>query len=126
MSFQCPQCSVPGSLNIVSKIELPPDSRSDEITLQVIKCPECGFSGIAVYEESRRGSFDSESFDHTGYYIDTDDLKIIEQMIKRCPKPVNPQCMCSIHRKLGSRNSTRQWNGLDKLHLKKAFNMNLS
>ncbi len=68
MPFQCPECSTK-TLKITHKLELPPDSRSDEITLQIIECSGCGFGGIAVYEESRRGALDDDSFDHTGYRV---------------------------------------------------------
>ena len=55
MSFACPEC-LTKSLKITAKLELPPDSRSDEITVQVVACSRCGFAGVAVYEESRRGA----------------------------------------------------------------------
>ena len=55
MPFLCPQCSTPPSLKIKAKIELAPDSGSDEVALQVVECPRCHFSGVAAYQESRRG-----------------------------------------------------------------------
>ncbi len=117
MSFQCPECSSPGSLTITSKIELPQDSRSDEITLQVIQCGTCGFAGLAVYEESRRGSLDSDSFQHFGYHVDAADLQAVKEKIKRCPKPGNPRCQCSAHLELGKR---------DTLHMERSFPMRLA
>jgi len=54
MAFQCPECKRDSSLRIVQRIEVPPDSRSDQITLQVVRCGSSQFEGIAVYEESRR------------------------------------------------------------------------
>ena len=68
MGFLCPKC-LDYSLNIVEKLELPPDSRSDEITLQIIKCEKCSFEGVAVYEEARRGNLDDYTFNHTGYVL---------------------------------------------------------
>ena len=78
MSFLCPECSS-RSLNIILSLELPPDSRSDEITLQTVECSQCGFSGIAVYEESRRGALDSESVDHYSYRVGVDDLRALKK-----------------------------------------------
>ena len=85
--FQCPDCSNPRSLRITSRLELPPDSRSDEISLQIIQCRNCGFAGLAIYEESRRGSLDSEIVNHIGYHVHAQDLEILKAMIKRCPEP---------------------------------------
>ena len=55
MTFLCPECEHK-SLNITAKIELPPDARSDEITLQVVECAQCRFFAIAVDKASRRGA----------------------------------------------------------------------
>lgn len=121
MSFLCPDCSTPKSLRIVSKLELPPDSRSDEITLQVVECSHCGFEGIGVYEESRRGSLDDDSFDHFGYYVDRDDLDDVKKAIKRCPKPGNWRCGCAAHRRFGRRDEAGRWNGLVDIDLKGTF-----
>jgi hypothetical protein len=125
MSFLCPECSTPKSLRITFKLELLSDSRSDEIALQIVECSHCGFAGIAVYEESRRGALDSESFDHTGYRVSADDLKILEETIKQCPEPANRRCECSTHRTLGRKNTLGRWNALDGIHLEGAFNMEL-
>ena len=61
MAFVCPECHTSESLRITRSLELPPDSRSDEITLQIIRCSSCRFAGVAVYEESRRGRLDDET-----------------------------------------------------------------
>ena len=37
MSFNCPKCKSAGSLTVSYSIELPPDSRSDEIALQLVQ-----------------------------------------------------------------------------------------
>ena len=92
MSFRCPECAAPNSLNIARSIELPPDSRSDEIALQIVECAGCGFAGIAVYQESRRGGLDDESVDHTGYVIGEDDLKALRRTLARCTDPKNRHC----------------------------------
>ena len=115
MPFLCPQCSTPKGLQITSKIELPPDSRSDEIALQVVQCSQCGFAAIAVYEESRRGAFGSESIDHRGYRVGAEDVERLREAIKRCPEPRNQRCKCSVHRKLSRRDASGRWNALDDI-----------
>jgi len=124
MPFVCPECSEK-SLKITSRIELPPDSRSDKIALQIVRCARCGFAGIAVYEESRRGALGSESFDHTGYRVSADDLKRVKRAIDRCPKPRNRRCKCSAHRKLGSKDTSGRWNGLKDVQREDAFRLKL-
>jgi hypothetical protein len=115
MAFICPHCTRVGALRIVSRIELPPDSRSDEITLQIVTCAQCGFTGIAVYEESRRGALDSASFSHTGYYAEQNDVASIKRLIDACPTPKNPRCPCPSHRTLGHKNEFGRWDILDDL-----------
>jgi hypothetical protein len=117
MPLKCPSCSSSGSLHITSSIELPYDSRSDEITLQVLRCSRCGFEGIAVYEESRRGGFDDESFSHTAYRVPDADLRRLERIISSCPRPKNPRCKCSAHRRLGRKGQHGRWAGLDNVEL---------
>ena len=125
MPFLCPECSASKSLRITSKLELPPDSRSDEITLQVVECSRCSFAGIAVYEESRRGSLDSDSFDHTGYRVKLEDLKALRNAIRACPRPGNPRCKCPTHRSLGGKDESGRWNGLADVDLGDRFWMRL-
>ncbi len=125
MPFLCPECSTPNSLEIAFKLELPSDSRSDEIALQIVKCSHCGFAGIAIYEESRRGALDSESFDHTGYHISADDLKTLEEAIKQCPEQTNHRCECPVHRTFGRKDASGRWNALDDIHFEGAFTMKL-
>jgi len=125
MPFRCPECSGSKTLHITARLELPPDSRSDEITLQVVKCTDCRFAGIAVYEESRRGALDSESIQHTGYRVGADDLKTLQRAIRRCPKPESWGCDCAAHRRFGTHDASGRWNGLDQLALGEAFEMEL-
>ena len=122
MPFRCPECSH-SSLKIAQRIELPPDSRSDEITLQVVTCSRCGFAGIAVYEESRRGALDSESIDHRAYRTTPAGLKAIRAAIRRCPKPGDSRCRCDSHQRLGSTDSSGRWNGLADVHLEGRFHL---
>ena len=54
MAFVCPDCAEK-SLDIGLSIELPSDGTHDGTSLQLVECERCGFVGIAVYGESRRG-----------------------------------------------------------------------
>ena len=96
MAFRCPRCDA-RSLAIVSAIELPPDHRSDEVTIQIVKCSGCRFEGIAIYEESRRGALDSESWSHVGYMIDRDGLRSLKKALAACHRRRDPQCKCPAH-----------------------------
>jgi hypothetical protein len=112
MPFACPNCGTPSSLRITSSIELPPDSRSDEIALQIVACARCGFRGAAVYEESRRGSLDSEAVDHRGYRVPAESLNSLIAQIGACPDPANRGCGCESHRTLGRTDDAGRWSGM--------------
>jgi DNA-directed RNA polymerase subunit RPC12/RpoP len=107
MAFLCSKCSAV-ALEITDAIIFQPDNRSDEIMLQVIACRRCGFRGLAVYEESRRGALASDSWEHTGYRVGGDELSVILQAIRSCPNPRNPNCGCATHLILG-RKSYGRW-----------------
>lgn len=81
MPFRCPSCDQP-SLEITQSLELPADDQWDEIALQALKCSAtaCGFTGIAVYEESRRGALDSECVVHTGYAMSSPHIADIQRV----------------------------------------------
>jgi hypothetical protein len=119
--FVCPECSRRGSLRIALSIELPPDSRSDEITLQTVECSDCGFTGIAVYEESRRGSLGSESFSHIGYRLSKSDFRDLDKAIRSCRDRRNRRCRCPAHRKLSRTDAAGRWNALRDLETTDAF-----
>jgi hypothetical protein len=121
MTFRCPSCSTPRALRITKKIELPPDSRSDEITLQIVKCRRCQFAALAVYEESRRGSLTGESVDHRGYYVNKSDLAWLTGKIGACPDPRNSRCRCLVHRELGRKDKSGRWAGLADIELGQRF-----
>jgi hypothetical protein len=125
MPFRCPECSTPKSLKIAHSLELSLDSRSDEITLQIVECSRCHFAGIAVYEESRRGALDDESFHHTGYHVDADDLRALKAMLVRCPDPRNHRCRCAAHRKYGRQDALGRWDGLSHIRHGRAFRLEL-
>jgi len=125
MTFRCPECSTPGWMRITQTIELPPDSRSDEIMLQIVKCGRCRFEAVAVYEESRRGGLDDESVDHRGYYVSESDLKIVKDKVSQCPNPQNGRCRCRVHKQLGSRDKSGRWDGLAGIELGQRFVMKI-
>lgn len=111
MPFICPDCSG-RCLRIASSLEMPPDRWWDEITLQVIECPECGFRGAAVYEESRRGALDSEAWNHRGHRLAAAPLQALIDDVAACPEPGNSDCRCAGHQKWGRTDETGQWLGL--------------
>jgi hypothetical protein len=121
MPFTCPECHTPGALRITHRLELPPDARSDEITLQVVRCSQCRFEGLAVYEESRRGALDDESFSHTGYEAEKAGVSALKKAISRCPRPGNPRCACAAHEAYGRRDAHGRWTGLDAFDLGSSF-----
>jgi len=131
MSFVCPECwgpecsTIPGSLQIRASIELPPDIRSDEITLQVVSCSHCRFQAVAVYEESRRGRLEEESFDHTGYRVRKEDVTALRRLIGQCPAPRKSSCSCAAHRVLGQRDGGGRWNGLRQFDWEGVFPMRI-
>jgi len=111
MAFVCPDCDA-AALTVRQSIELPADSRSDEITLQLVRCTACGFRGAAVYEESRRGALDDECWDHTGYRLSDDHRRALAEAILACPDPSDAHCDCDSHQRLGQRDETGRWVGL--------------
>lgn len=109
MAFTCPACLRAYALRITKSITLPPDSRSDDILLQIVSCKACGFRGVAVYEESRRGGLDSESWDHTGYRPPREEVSRISALIGRCPKKKDWRCSCPGHAELGRKDEYGRW-----------------
>jgi len=109
MSFLCPACRNTDSLKINNQIEIFPDRDWDEISLQVVKCPMCGFTGLAVYCESRRGVLDSEAVLHVGYRVPARIVQEVQRAIKKCPHPRMASCSCLSHQRLGIRNAQNQW-----------------
>lgn len=124
MKFVCPRCSGV-SMKISLSIELPPDSHSDEIAVQILKCLKCGFAGLGVYEESRRGRLDSESVGHRGYYVDDVTLASIEKMIIECPTPKKFGCHREVHRLLGRTNEVGRLDLLKEISNKERFKLQM-
>ncbi|HEX6913124.1 MAG TPA: hypothetical protein VF142_22125 [Longimicrobium sp.] len=111
MSFICPDCSG-RRLRIAASLELQPDRWWDEITLQVVECPDCGVRGAAVYEESRRGALDSEAWNHLGHRLPEPLLRTLIADIAACPEPRKSHCDCAAHRTWGRTDADGCWVGL--------------
>ncbi len=122
MPFECIGCGQE-TLSIIASIELPPDNRSDEISLQLVKCSLCGFEGAAVYEESRRGNLMEDCWDHYGYQIGPQDFQRCLAWIQTCPSPHLADCDCPIHRLLNKRDASDRWIGLDVFDLCEPFQL---
>ena len=122
MAFICPQC-LQGSLKITERIELEGDSRSDDIALQLLVCSSCSFDGIAVYQESRRGALDSESYDHYGYAVSDEDFRAFCALLEQCPDRGKSNCDCATHRALNRFNESGRWNALESYDQKSYFQM---
>jgi hypothetical protein len=120
----CPECHS-DALKIVMSIDLPPDSRSDEITVQTTGCEACGFTGLAIYEESRRGTLNRESVMHRGYYVSSAHLAKIQFLISQCPDHRNPHCKCKTHHMLGKVDMRGRWNGLDEMMNSRTYDIEL-
>ena len=119
MAFKCPACEG-GSLKIELSMELPPGD-VDETSVQMVKCENCGFRGIAVYEESRRGSMSSDSFWHMGFEVSDEDLQFVQNGFRLCPARSNQNCQCETHLAWAK----RPWPGRD-MTVKRRFRMDLA
>ena len=127
MGYLCPECGARGTLRIRESLALPADSRSDEIALQTVACGDCSFTGMAVYEESRRGVLDSECWEHRGFRVpDATFVTRLEAMIRRCPDPSNAACACSVHETLGSTDGAGRWQGGQEFLSGETFPMQLT
>ena len=115
MALVCPDCRGLG-LVISHALELP-DSRSDEITLQIVHCAACGLEALAVYEESRRGGFDSDLVDHRAHAAAPELVSAVRKMIVACPNQGNARCRCATHRALAEVDSNGRWIGLQRCEL---------
>lgn len=118
--FRCPKCHRK-TLTIAHSIDLPADARSDEIAVQSIACAACGFSGAAVYEESRRGV--GESVSHTGYALSPAEFSALDGLLAACPAPSDTACGCVAHRSLNRRTEDGYWDGLRDFSLGEMFVM---
>ena len=107
----CPRCKLP-SMEAMLHMELPPDGWSDEITLSLHLCGDCGFTGAGRYEESRRGALGHESWHSDGWPIARADFDRLEVLIRTCPDRAKAGCGCDAHALLGKHNALNAWDGL--------------
>lgn len=114
MTFRCPRCAA-GALTITTALELPADARSDEIAVQLLACRACGFTAAGVYEESRRGAPDEESWEHYGLPVESGEMSRLRELLGRCPRPGDAACNCPAHRLLGSRDAGGRWRGVEQV-----------
>lgn len=122
MPFVCPACSGE-SLKIALALELPPSDYDDEITLQTVLCESCGFRGLAVYRENRRGSMERSSWHHRGYEVGDEELTSLSRLLSLCPSPGDPRCGCPTHAEL----SRYDWAavGANNVPVKRDFEMRM-
>lgn len=125
MSFQCPRCADLQSLEIETSLQLFKGRCDNEITLQIVECQRCQFSGAAVYEEGRRGAVDTRAWKHVGYYLDEAVLAQLKTLILACPDRLDPTCPCPAHLQLGSCDGHGEWLGLEQFNPGGRFTMRL-
>lgn len=120
MDFKCPSCEG-NSLKIDMSLELAAGD-VDETSVQTVKCETCQFRGIAVYRESRRGSFDSDSFWHVGFEVSDGDLEFVLSGLRLCPDRANKHCQCQTHLAWAK----RHWSAPERdMTVKRWFRMDL-
>lgn len=91
-AFLCPRCNAP-RLHITATMELGADDYSDERSVQLVECGACGLRGVALYEESRRGS---DARVHHEAYVPAG-LDRFTAAITRCAIPRDAACGCESH-----------------------------
>ena len=111
MAFICPSCRK-ATLEIVASLEMGPDDSSDEIQIQAIRCSRCDLTGVAVYEESRRGSDDA--WHHFGYPISSDAYDELAARLLSCSTPHESDCDCAAHA-FYRVTKDGYWRGVDRL-----------
>ena len=115
MRFLCPSCASPDGLEILAGLEVGADARSDEIRLQVLACRACGARFAGVYEESRRGALDAESWHHDAVRLPAEALDVVAAAIDACPEPDDDGCSCAGHEILATRDERGVWDALARL-----------
>jgi hypothetical protein len=119
-NFVCPKCQQ-GSLLIEAVLEISPDAKWDELTLQALHCTNCRFEGAAIYQESRRGALDSEIWQHTGYALEPGSNLLTR--LRDCPNPREHRCGCVVHSELGERDDRGYWKRPASLSHSTAFQL---
>lgn len=122
MSLICPRCDA-HSLEIIRALELSSDASSDEITVQQIACAGCGLHGAAVYQESRRGRLDAESWDHSGFILEDADYRRLDGLMRACPNPASRDCTCGAYTYFNQLDPAGHWRGLAGFQVSTPFPM---
>ena len=111
MAFECPSCKDTSSLAIHRRVEVRPPAPSSETSVQLVECKLCRFRALALYQESRAGSLESESVSHRGYPLSGPGFESLNEIIKDCPDRLNRRCRCPSHVKLDEFASSGVWPG---------------
>lgn len=106
-----------------SRLELQNDSMIDEASMQTLKCANCGTFAFSAYEESRRGSLDSEYSDAWAFTVSQEDYQKILNLNLKCPNPDKFDCDCSAHKLLGEPDSSGRWKKLSQFKAEKSFKL---
>jgi len=109
--FRCPECGE-ASLRITKAIELRPDARWSEITLQLLRCETCDFDGIGVYKENNWGS--SEIVEYRSYRAPVSVRSRLSELIEACPKRSDRRCECLSCSVLSVTDDSGEWSWLER------------
>lgn len=96
MAFACEACKAT-TLAIVLAVEVEPDDDSDEASAQILRCDTCGAGALGIYEESRRGRLDRESWRHWGWFVGDDVIASAEAKLRATPRPTAEE-FCALAR----------------------------
>ncbi len=105
----CPSCQKP-SLLVDLTFEVGKDTEWDQITLQVLRCKECDFTGLGLDCASFKSG--GEGRDHSGYPVNAILTKILSGLLRTCSKRRDPNCRCLAHRLVGRRDPAGYWKGI--------------
>ena len=111
--MKCPECSNP-ALAIVVSLEMGPDRDSDEVTAQLFQCGCCGLRAAGAYEESRRGSLDSDCWRHYAQPMEPGPWDDLRACLEACPDPWNARCPCAGHQLLRQHDESGRWLGFPR------------
>ncbi len=107
MAVDCPYCG--RGLTSHVALALPGDSRSDEIRFQLFFCRDCQRGSLGAYEESRRGSLESEAWDQSIYPVSEQGWRYWHQLTAGCPDTEDENCQCCAHQELRRYGEQGRW-----------------
>ncbi|GEM_PF-976297 len=109
MPFECPQCQVKNSLQILTTLELGPAAGADETMIQLTECSHCEFQALAIYQESRGGALEGEAFSHQGYPLAKEQFQLLTDLFRVCPDGFKRMCGCQAHQELARHAALQDW-----------------